>query len=253
LRNIVVRRLWWTFPAARRAARRGLVVVCNDETEALARRLGARAVLRDVDVGLPADRFVKPTSCRREGRPLHLIWAGRLFPRKAVDLAVEAVAGTRHPVTLDVVGDGPRMPALRDLVEKLGLRDRVTLHGMVPVDDVAPLLRGADVLVFTSARDTTGLQLLEGMALGLPVVCLDHQGARRLVTDAAGIRVPIGEWGVMARDMAAAVDRLADDPRLRRRMGAAAHERSLREEWGRKAERTIGWYEAALADRRSPP
>jgi len=252
LRNVVVRRLWWTFPAARRAVRRGLVVVCNDETEALARRLGARAVVRDVDVGLPAERFVEPTFCRPEERPLRLIWVGRLFPRKAVDLAVETVAAARHPVTLDVVGDGPRMPALRALVEKLGLCERVTVHGMVPVDDVAPLLRGADVLVFTSARDTTGLQLLEGMALGLPVVCLDHQGARRLVTDAAGIRVPIGGWEDMARDMAAAVDRLADDPELRRRMGRAAHERSLREEWGRKAERTIGWYEAALAGRRSP-
>ena len=85
--------------------------------------------------------------------------------------------------------------------------------------------READVFLFPSYREPGGNVVFEAMGHGLPAVVSDRGGPGQAVTDACGIRVRPESPGQYARDLAGAVRRFADDPRLRAQMGRAARER----------------------------
>ena len=138
---------------------------------------------------------------------------------------VEAVAATPSRVHLALAGR-PLDPAYATQVEAvardLGIADRVHLLG--PVDDVAGLLRAADVFAFASTDEACPVAVLEAMATGLPVVVADIPGTRHLVTDGRdGLRFPVGNVAVLA----AGLRHLVDDPARRGALGAAARTRVL--------------------------
>jgi glycosyltransferase involved in cell wall biosynthesis len=105
---------------------------------------------------------------------------------------------------------------------ELGIKRLVAFVGEVSRREVFEYLGLADGMLFTSAVETQGLALLEGMAMRLPVVAVRSPALDELVRDGH-------EGFVCAADpvaMAEAVRKLADDPQLADRMGQAALERS---------------------------
>ncbi len=110
--------------------------------------------------------------------------------------------------------------ALQDQVEQLGLTQRV--HWLGSVKDVPSLLAAADVALLTSHEEGFSNAIIEYMATGLPSVVTDVGGNPEAVLhEETGLVVP-------ARDpvaLAEAILRLASDPELRHRFGAAAHRR----------------------------
>lgn len=174
----------------------------------LAQRLGARHVEEFVDSGVE-ERFLldeEPT-CRETTSPLRVIWVGRLLPRKAAILAVNAIANTRRPVELTIVGDGPERMRVQRLVNRLRLNDRVTMTSWIPWEAMPLQYRRHDVFLFTSILDSFGSQLLEAMASGLPVVALDHQGAGSFVSREVGVLVTPTTPRQTALALANALDR----------------------------------------------
>lgn len=236
-RNIVVRRLAPLFGSSRAVLRRSLVAASNTETEQLARRLGARHVIRMLDVGLPESYYPADVPARQPRRSVRVVWVGRLMPRKAVLLALEAMAKLPRslPVELIIVGDGPQAAHLDQWIDQLDVRDRVTWRGQLSWHDVRSEYAGADIFLFTSLRDSVGVQLLEAMAWGLPVVTLDHQGAADLVPDSAGIKVPVTEPAETVGGLAAALSTLAESPASRVAMGEAGFEFAKSLSWSAKA------------------
>ena len=124
-----------------------------------------------------------------------------------------------------VCGDGPGLPALRRAARRAGAEHRFAFVGY---SDPAPVLAGLDVLVNPLCPDTYAacdLVLQEAMFAGLPSVVLPYGGGPHTVID--------GETGLVASDEAAypgAVERLARDPELRRRLGDQAREHAA-ERW----------------------
>ena len=105
---------------------------------------------------------------------------------------------------------------------ELGIKRLVAFVGEVSRREVFEYLGLADGMLFTSAVETQGLALLEGMAMRLPVVAVRSPALGELVRDGS-------EGFVCAADpvaMAEAVHKLADDPQLADRMGQAALGRS---------------------------
>ena len=142
----------------------------------------------------------------------HLIEACRLLDERGVAF------------TCRIIGDGPDRDALAGLIDAAGLGRRVVLAGRMTSDAVADELGSADVLVAPSVPTRTGKRegipvvLMEAMAAGLPVVASRLSGIPELVTDASdGFLVPPGDDAAIAD----ALERLARDPTLRRRLGAA--------------------------------
>jgi glycosyltransferase involved in cell wall biosynthesis len=102
---------------------------------------------------------------------------------------------------------------------------------------MAGVYERSQVLLFTSLRDTSGNVVLEAMAHGLPVVALDQHGAREILDADSGMKVPILDQAQVVRDLAAALERLALDPALRRAQGRAGRSRvEHRYNWDQKGE-----------------
>jgi glycosyltransferase involved in cell wall biosynthesis len=115
------------------------------------------------------DRF-RPTP-----RGERLLTVSRLLPYKHVDLLVRAA--TRAGVGLDVVGEGPLLPALRDMAGPT-----VTLHGGVDDAAVVELMQGCSA-VCVAAEEDFGLVAVEAQAAGKPVVAYGHGGSLETVEE----------------------------------------------------------------------
>ncbi len=84
---------------------------------------------------VPADVVQRRFASLESGRPLRLVYCGRLVSRKGVDYSLEIIAGARRQgldVAFDVIGGGEELKALQQLVERLGLGDHVAFLGAVP-------------------------------------------------------------------------------------------------------------------------
>lgn len=130
------------------------------------------------------------------------------------------LAGLADPWTLTVIGDGPMRAQVERAFTVLPA-ERIDWRGALAHNEVTAQLAEHDIFIWPGIGEAYGLVYLEAQAAGLPVVAFDGGGVPCTVRD--------GETALLAPDrdetaLAAALDRLLEDPALRRRMGrAAAH------------------------------
>ena len=147
-------------------------------------RLGVPAAKTGVVVNSPSlGRFDLARHTRRpfreDGR-LRLIYAGALTPTYELDVAVAAVAriaSTRPDldVAFDVYGRGDSGPGLTAQAAELGVTDRVTFHGRIPIEDVPAAVARADIGLAPTRHDrftdmSLSTTVFEYAAMGKPVV-----------------------------------------------------------------------------------
>lgn len=176
---------------------------------------------------------------------LILLWLGRMYPGKGVDVAVRALARLDPDVKLVLVGDGESRGALEGLVSSLGLRDRVVFAGAQPREHVPGYIRAAEILVFpTRLPEAAPLAPLQAMACGLPVVASRIGALPELVGESGGCGLLVEPDDELA--LAGALAMLGRDPAARELMGRRARERVLSEfTLDRMVERTCAVYEIA--------
>jgi glycosyltransferase involved in cell wall biosynthesis len=161
--------------------------------------------------------------CRGNGR-FCVLFVGRLVFLKGPQLAVRAFAtfAAGHPkAELRIVGGGPMRAHLHRLAANLGVADRVHFSGWLDREAVLEEMAAADVFLFPSGEGG-GMVVLEAMAHGLPVVCLDYGGPGEMVDAGCGFRANGTTQGGTEEELARALQRLAADKGLRVRMGASA-------------------------------
>jgi glycosyltransferase involved in cell wall biosynthesis len=184
-----------------------------------------------VEGGLPEERmrvnpnpYLLPPSAAPEDAEAYAVFAGRFVPEKGVMTLVRALA--RVPgLRAVLVGDGPLMGDVRrELAAVPGLAERVEVTGWLSGEETQRRLRGAAVCVLPANwHDISPLLLYDALALGKPSIA-SHLGSNpEIVTD--GVHGLIFRAGDVA-DLAAKLERLARDPALRRRLGAAAREKA---------------------------
>lgn len=156
---------------------------------------------------------------------MHFALVGRIAEWKGQELAIRAFADlvTDTPAQLTLIGgalfeDAAYLDRLRTLITDLGLSSNVHLTGHV--DDVYAALKSVDAVIHTSIiPEPFGQVVVQAMAMGLPVLASGEGGPLETITD--------GKDGLFfePRDVRALTDgmmRLAKDPDLRSRLGAAA-------------------------------
>jgi glycosyltransferase involved in cell wall biosynthesis len=130
---------------------------------------------------------------RRLPKIPRFVFAGRLVQWKGVHLAIRALAEARRTVpaaSLTLIGNGPDERQFRETAKRFGVADAVEFVGHLPRQQLADALRGYTALVFPSLHDSGGFVVLEALAEGLPVVCLDLGGPGVIVNESCGIVVP---------------------------------------------------------------
>jgi glycosyltransferase involved in cell wall biosynthesis len=167
-----------------------------------------------------------------------LLSVGRLVHWKGFALAIKAFANL-HQVVPDsqywIVGDGPEKRKLTELSISLGLAGCVHFVSSLSRRDYLARLRACDAMVYPSLHEPGAFVIVEAMAAGKPVVCLDLGEPGLQVADGTGIKVPISSPEQVVSDLGAEMTRLARDPDLRIRLGTAARRR-VREQfdWDKK-------------------
>jgi glycosyltransferase involved in cell wall biosynthesis len=124
-----------------------------------------------------------------------------------------------------VVGErliSDRGPDMATLLRNAGLGERLRLLGYR--EDVPDLMAAADIFVLPSRFEGLPMSVIEAMLTGLPVIATNVRGpAEQVVPEVTGVLVQPGD----SAQLAAALQRLAADPMLRTRMGAAGRARAL--------------------------
>jgi len=151
---------------------------------------------------------------------------GRLAPEKGQSSLIDALARARAAgadVHLLIVGDGPMRARLEQHAARRGVSAQVTFAGAVL--DVRPLLAIMEVFVLPSRYvETFSNAALEAMAMGKPLILSEIGGAREMIDDGVeGYVVPIED---IERRLPELLLRLAQDRRLRERLGRAATRRA---------------------------
>ena len=151
----------------------------------------------------------------------------QLIPRKGHRYLLAALPGLlqRYPaLQVLIFGQGPLEAELRAEVAKYGLADVVHFTGFR--HDLARWIGGLDMLVHPADMEGLGVSLLQASAAGVPIITSRAGGLPEAVQDeVTGILCPPGDVPALT----AAVARLAADPALRRRFGAAGRARILAE------------------------
>lgn len=211
----LVRRVW-------RQARR--VIAVSEGLRDLALQTWPAGRIDVVPNGVDMDLFSPaPTRTPCDPCPVVVCAVARLIEIKGLQHLIDAVAQTpeavRRRIRLRLCGVGPYENELRRRTQAVGLEAQVTFAGLVPYEQIPGELRAADVFALPSLREGLPLSLLEAMASGLPVVASPVGGIPTVIRDGAnGLLVAAGDVAGL-RD---ALVRLAGDPALRTRLGAAA-------------------------------
>ena len=187
-----------------------------------------------------------PIKAPEDPSPRTLLYVGRMDPYKNVTLLVEALREIRalcpFPVRLRVVGPkDPRYPEAELRAAELGLSDAVEFTGFVSSAELAEAYRTADLLTHPSRYEGFGLQLVEAMRAGLPVLCTDG-GSQPEVAGAAAVVVPRDDAHAFAEAAAA----LLRDPARLRALQTRGFARAPQFSWDRAARETLAVFRAAL-------
>ena len=112
-------------------------------------------------------------------------------------------------------------------------------------------MQTADLLCFTSLRDTSVNVVLEALAAGVPVICFDHQGAGDMVDARSGVKISVSSPARAYADWAQAISMLAGDPSRLLALSQGATARASSFLWSKNHAVMNAAYEQLLNQQRS--
>jgi len=127
---------------------------------------------------LPSSRELPETTARpplATGKP-NLLFVGRWHPNKGVDLLPETMALLKAEgvdAHLHILGGGRLEQRLRDLIQRYGISDCVSMEGYADTERAAAYLRACDILLIPSRAESIPVAFSDAVKCGIPVVAAD--------------------------------------------------------------------------------
>ena len=182
---------------------------------------------------------------RKSDEAFRIICVARLVAVKGLETLVKAIElmQPKAKVHTYIVGVGPLRSKLQGLIDEKGLANKVKLCGFLSDETKRAYLENSDLFVLPSLYEPIPIVIVEALAAGLPVVASDVGGIPELVHP--------GVNGLLVKpenphDLAAAISKLIDDSKLRRRLASNARE-SVREfDWPVVAKKYLFSYQDLL-------
>ena len=238
-------------PTRRKCVKRAqTILVCNRETKKkIPKKYRQKVRYFPVNGIDKTDIRVKLVRMRKQ-KKFRVITAGRMHRLKGFELAVKAFhlfAGNNSDAEMIIIGRGPEKKRIENLILELNLEDRVFVLDWMERKDLFKQMRRSDVFLFASFRDGGGAVVVEAMASGLPVICLNTAGPGFHIKDKFGIKIQPNSTDYVIAEMAKALDRLSNNEQLRAEMGEAARKRAKDYyEWTKLGSRMIEIYSKIL-------
>ena len=202
--------------------------------QALAVGIGRPEQFTKVFSGLETQNYLEPPTPQRIAE-LRQQWnippdavvitkVARLFDLKGHEYVIES-AKSLSPKHKNVywvfIGDGILRRKLEQQIAASGLKNRFRFLGLVAPQRIGESLNASDIVLHCSLREGLARVLSQALLCGKPVVSFDVDGAREVVLDGqTGFLIPPKDINSLTK----ALEKLIDDPRLRRRLGSAGKE-----------------------------
>jgi len=149
----------------------------------------------------------------------NILFIGRLVKYKGLNHLISAM--TEVSGNLLIIGGGPERLPLEKLVAQLGLSDKVHFIGFVPEEEIGAYCLASKAMALTSINESEafGMSLLDGLAMGLPLLTTSLPTGVNIVNidGQTGYQVPVGDVKAISRQL----NTLLKDDSLRARLGAS--------------------------------
>lgn len=192
--------------------------------------------------------MIKEARFKTEKIPGRIVFVGRLEKMKGVDILLKAFAmiaqrgqvpshppahqGDQTP-TLSIVGDGSERASLETQAHALGIADRVTFHGWLPIPINYAAFAESEIFCGLSRSEAFGNVFIEAQAAGCAVIGTQVDGIPDIVTDGrTGLLVPPENIDAAAE----ALRKLLSNDALRSQLSANGLEHAVGYDWERIAE-----------------
>ena len=186
-----------------------VVGVSNDVSKMLSSRFGFKANLYTINNGIKIKELqsIAIASRKKIGIPKEavlIVQVAKFYEQKDQKTVIRALSLLPEYFYVFFAGDGPLRSENEELAKYLGLSDRIVFGGLR--EDVIPILKAADIVIMSSNFEGLCLSVLEGMAIGKPVVVSDVLGLSQIVEGAGLLFEPHNE-----KDLAAKIRLLMED------------------------------------------
>ena len=187
------------------------VLPVSDALQKKLRDKGVKATFQVVPNVIDTDLFrYEPLRLQSDGS-LRLLAVSSLVKHKGLGYLFQAltmVSWKNRFWRLDVVGDGPEAAQHYQMVKDLKLTANVTFHGQMFKNEVAQMMRAADLFVLPSIIETFSVSTAEALACGLPVLVTRCGGPEGFVNERAGMIIAPGDAEELADALTSMIERL---------------------------------------------
>lgn len=212
-----------------------IVLIANEETENVVRKIDKNIkIKRMLETGISQEKI---NVTKKNNKKINIMWAGNSRYIKGLSLFLKSLVNLKNidKVEVNLVGNID-ISEYESLLEKNSLNTKINVTGIIPYNEMDQYYEKCDIFIFSSLRDTSGNVVLEAMSKGVPIVTLNHQGVKDIVTEECGIKIePVNSQYVIS-NMSKAIDYLIENEQVRVRLGKNAAER-IKEKylWEKKA------------------
>lgn len=224
-----------------------ILLVANETTRRALPRAARGKVLQIYESGVDLDiwRLDQEKSPIPDKNKIRFVYSGRFVDWKGIQYLLpafeKAITANPNCVLQLIGGGGEYQKHVENLAENPNMKNQVDLVGWTDRENVAEIMRKADVFVMPSLRECGGTAILEAMALGLPVITTNWGGPADYVDSSCGILVdPNSEEGFID-GLANAIVELTVNSELRQRLSIGARQRIKHDylDWRAKGEKVL--------------
>ncbi len=166
-----------------------LVIVPSQSIKSILKNSGVKTKIEVISNGIDTDLFAPKKIYSKN--PNKIVYVGRISYEKNVDVLVREFAKVSkninsiklNNVKLTIIGDGPALESVKDLVSSLNIKDKVLFVGAIKNDKLPKYYREHDIFVTASTLETQGLVILEAMGSGLPIIAVNKYAIPDSVKD----------------------------------------------------------------------
>jgi 1,2-diacylglycerol 3-alpha-glucosyltransferase len=114
------------------------------------------------------------------------MFVGRISVEKNIEFLIECHKSLNNKcqnIKLLIVGQGPDIDKIKNLVTEMGCEDSVIFTGKIPFSDMPSHYQLAHITVTASKAETQGLTIIESIAASVPVVCAEDESFANMVNE----------------------------------------------------------------------
>ena len=210
--------MWITFHQADQ-----IYVTCEQTSYLLPRKFRKKTQIK-LAVGIERPRNL---TVRREKSTFRVLYVGRFLYLKGMKIGIQAFARlleTAPNSILTMIGDGPDKKKWKNLAMEHGIEENIVWLPWIAQSELFRIYCQHDVFLFPSLHDSGGQVVLEAMAHGLPIVCIDLGGPKIIVDKSCGYKVPAKDLSEeqIVDQIYRALSKLAKSKKIRKKLSLGA-------------------------------